>query len=189
MTRKVGTGFRTDHAQTNSSLLTSLKVQPPSPRTSVRGFFSSAIWRNEDGGNMKRARNIASSRRVSFAEWPAREHATMRKLLLIAATAALLGVPSLASAQSYVADVYAPPPVAYGQSPVVGYPPPPAYGYVAPPAYGYVEAPVAAVPAPQVYVAPGTAYADQPIIINGQRYYRDCWWDWGQRRCELKPWW
>ena len=22
----------------------------------------------------------------------------------------------------------------------------------------------------------------------GQRYYRDCWWDWGQRRCELKPW-
>jgi hypothetical protein len=120
----------------------------------------------------------------------------MRKLLLIASTA-LLGAPSLASAQTYVADVYSPPPVAYGQAPVVGYPQPPAYGYVAPPAYGYVappaygyvEAPVAAVPAPQVYVAPGTAYADQPIIINGQRYYRDCWWDWGRRRCELKPWW
>jgi hypothetical protein len=26
-------------------------------------------------------------------------------------------------------------------------------------------------------------------IIEGRRYYRDCWWDWGQRRCELKPWW
>ena len=121
----------------------------------------------------------------------------MRKFLLIASTAALLGAPSLASAQTYVADVYSPPAVAYGQAPVVGYPAPPAYGYVAPPAYGYatppaygyVEAPVAAVPAPQVYVAPGTAYADQPIIINGQRYYRDCWWDWGRRRCELKPWW
>jgi len=117
--------------------------------------------------------------------------------MLIASTAALLGAPSLALAQTYVADVYAPPPVAYGQAPVVGYPPPPAYGYVAPPAYGYVappaygyvEAPVAAVPAPQVYAAPGTAYADQPIIVNGQRYYRDCWWDWGRRKCELKPWW
>jgi hypothetical protein len=113
----------------------------------------------------------------------------MRKLLLIASTAALLGAPGLASAQTYVADIYPAPPVAYGEAPAVGYPPPPAYGYAAPPAYGYVEAPVAAVPAPQVYVAPGTAYADQPIIINGQRYYRDCWWDWGRRRCELKPWW
>ena len=113
----------------------------------------------------------------------------MRKLLLIASSAALLGAPNLASAQTYVADVYAPPPVAYGQSPVPGYPPPPAYGYVAPPAYGYVEAPVAAVPAPQAYVAPGMTYDDQAIIINGQRYYRDCWWDWGRRRCDLKPWW
>ena len=40
----------------------------------------------------------------------------------------------------------------------------------------------------QVYVAPGTQYQDQAIIIEGRRYYRDCWWDWGQRRCELKPW-
>ena len=39
------------------------------------------------------------------------------------------------------------------------------------------------------YVAPGQQYSDQPIIIEGRRYYRDCWWDWGQRRCELKPWW
>jgi hypothetical protein len=39
------------------------------------------------------------------------------------------------------------------------------------------------------YVAPGQQYNDQAIIIEGRRYYRDCWWDWGQRRCELKPWW
>ena len=39
------------------------------------------------------------------------------------------------------------------------------------------------------YVAPGTVYDDQAIYMNGQRYYRDCWWDWGRRRCELKPWW
>ena len=38
------------------------------------------------------------------------------------------------------------------------------------------------------YVLPGQQYTDQPIYMNGQRYYRDCWWDWGQRRCELKPW-
>jgi hypothetical protein len=39
------------------------------------------------------------------------------------------------------------------------------------------------------YPVPGQAYPDAPIYINGQRYYRDCWWDWGQRKCELKPWW
>jgi hypothetical protein len=38
------------------------------------------------------------------------------------------------------------------------------------------------------YIAPGTAFADQPVYVDGQAYYRDCWWDWGQRRCELKPW-
>ena len=43
--------------------------------------------------------------------------------------------------------------------------------------------------APNTYVAPGTVYDDQAVYMNGQRYYRDCWWDWGRRRCELKPWW
>jgi len=37
-------------------------------------------------------------------------------------------------------------------------------------------------------VPPGVEYADAPIMIEGRRYYRDCWWDWGKRRCELKPW-
>jgi hypothetical protein len=39
------------------------------------------------------------------------------------------------------------------------------------------------------YVQPGTEWEDRPIIVEGRRYYRDCWWDWGRRRCELKPWW
>ena len=43
--------------------------------------------------------------------------------------------------------------------------------------------------AEQTYVAPGTVYDDRGGLRDGQRYYRDCWWDWGRRRCELKPWW
>ena len=104
----------------------------------------------------------------------------MRQFVLAGAIAALAVTSSVASAQ-YYADPY-------GASPLFGYPPPPAYGYVAPPAYGYVEAPEAAVPAPQVYVGPGATFAAQPIIIAGRRYYRDCWWHWGQRKCELKAW-
>ena len=81
----------------------------------------------------------------------------------------------------------------YGSSPVFGYPPPPAYGYVTTPplvqtAPPLVQSDVYLAPG-QTYVAPGTAYADQPIIIEGRRDHRDCWWDWGQRKCELKPWW
>ena len=61
-----------------------------------------------------------------------------------------------------------------------------------------VGPPVVAAPMveSQVYLAPGTTHVqpgteweDRPIIIEGRRYYRDCWWDWGRRRCELKPWW
>ena len=96
----------------------------------------------------------------------------MRKLLF--AAAALVALPSLASAQVYIADSY-----------------PPAAGVV-------VGPPVVAAPMveSQVYLAPGTTYVqpgteweERPIIVEGRRYYRDCWWDWGRRRCELKPWW
>jgi len=86
-----------------------------------------------------------------------------------------------------------PPPSAYGPPPPPAYgPPPPAYGYAPPPAYGYAPPPVAMAPqayvAQQAYVPPGAAYDDQAIYIEGERYYRDCWWDWGRRRCELKRW-
>ena len=105
----------------------------------------------------------------------------MRRFLLTASVLAALGViPTAASAQYYWGGD------PYGASPLFGYPPPPAYGYVtpAPPLHG----PVYLAPGP-TFVPPGIAYADQALIINSQRYYRDCWWDWGRRRCELKPWW
>jgi hypothetical protein len=115
----------------------------------------------------------------------------MRRFLLTAtALAALAAGTSAASAQYYYdaadVDTYAPPPRAYMAPPTA---------YVAPP--GAVVAPAPVVEAPmvesQVYLAPamqpGVTYQDQAIYMNGRRYYRDCWWDWGQRRCELKPWW
>ena len=107
----------------------------------------------------------------------------MRNVLFAASALAALAAPSAASAQYYyqAADVYAPPSAAY----------------VAPPRV-VTQAPVVAAPMveSQVYlapgavaVAPGVEYQDQPIFMNGQRYYRDCWWDWGRRVCELKRWW
>ena len=110
----------------------------------------------------------------------------MRKFLLTAAAlAALAAIPTLASAQVYAADVYAAPGAVYPAYPAPG------AVVVSPPAVvaaPMVESQVYLAPG-QTYVAPGQAFEDQAIIINGQRYYRDCWWDWGRRRCELKPWW
>ena len=108
----------------------------------------------------------------------------MRNILFAASAVAALAVPGAASAQILsggrrlraAADrlrraarrPYAQPPA------VVGAPMVQSQVYLAPNA---------------TYVAPGTVYDDQAIYMNGQRYYRDCWWDWGRRRCELKPWW
>ena len=109
----------------------------------------------------------------------------MRRLLLTASTlAALVAVPGLASAQYYyeAADVYAPPATTYvvPRAPVVAAPMVESQVYLAP-GTTYVQpgAPV---------IAPGTEYTDAPVVVEGRRYYRDCWWDWGRRRCELKPW-
>jgi hypothetical protein len=107
----------------------------------------------------------------------------MRNILFAAATIAAVAVPGTASAQYYqAADVYAPPPTVY-VAPSTTYAQPPAV--VGAP---MVQSQVYLAPNP-AYVAPGTVYDDQAIYVNGQRYYRDCWWDWGRRRCELKPWW
>lgn len=110
----------------------------------------------------------------------------MRRILMTACALAALAVPGAASAQVYTtADVYAPPARAYVA---------PGTTYVAPgttyvaPAAPLVSGQVYLAPG-QAYVAPGAVYQDQAIIVDGQRYYRDCWWDWGQRRCELKRWW
>jgi len=110
-------------------------------------------------------------------------------------------------APAYAADVYPPP--AYGAAPPPAYQaPPPAYGYAPPPVYG--QPPVVAY-GPPVYgrpqgiivapegpayqvsepaYQPGDEYVQGPALVDGRRYYRDCWWEWGYRRCALKSrWW
>jgi hypothetical protein len=44
-----------------------------------------------------------------------------------------------------------------------------------------------AMPAP-VY-RPGDEYFQVPALVDGTRYYRECWWEWGFYRCALKPRW
>jgi hypothetical protein len=103
----------------------------------------------------------------------------MRKILFAASAIVALAIPGAASAQYYyAADAYGPPATTYVA---------PGTTYVAP-APGMVQSQVYLTP-PAVAVAPGAAYDDQAIYIDGERYYRDCWWDWGRRRCELKRWW
>ena len=100
----------------------------------------------------------------------------MRNMLFaLSAVGALIAGP--AAAQTY-GDAYDAPGAVVINPPAIVAPP-----MVQSPVY---LAPGATVVAP---MAPGSQYADAPIYMNGQRYYRDCWWDWGQRRCELKPWW
>ncbi len=102
----------------------------------------------------------------------------MRNILFAATTIVALAIPGAASAQYYSTDTYVAPAAPY-VAPAPG-------AYVAPGA-PMVESQVYLAP-PAVTVAPGTTYDDQAIYMNGERYYRDCWWDWGRRRCELKRW-
>ena len=118
----------------------------------------------------------------------------MRMLMLTASTLAAL---ALSQPQVFAADVYAPPP-SYGPPPqAYGPPPPPAYG-PPPPAYGPPPVVAYGPPPPQTYYAPPPAYVapgyppgseyEQPVYLEGRPYYRECWWDWGRRRCELRAW-
>ncbi len=111
----------------------------------------------------------------------------------------VLGIAAAVAASSlaHAADVY-PPPI-YGAAP----PPPPIYG-AAPPVYG--PPPVVAY-GPPVYARPrgiivapegpayevsepayqpGDEYVQGPALVDARRYYRECWWEWGYRRCALK---
>jgi hypothetical protein len=104
-----------------------------------------------------------------------------------------LGAGLLAPAQA--ADIYGPP--GYGRAPA----PPPAYGYVPPPAYAppvvAYGAPPGVIAAPEgpAYIVsqpayqPGDEYVQSPFLVDGRRYYRTCWIEWGQRRCVLRPTW
>ena len=92
----------------------------------------------------------------------------------------------LLTSSAYAGDLYAPPVAdAYG---------PPAYG---PPPY-YPPAPhrrppaIIVAPEGPAYLVPGPAYqaTDEhlrtPLLVDGRRYYRACWWDFGATRCALK---
>jgi hypothetical protein len=130
----------------------------------------------------------------------------MRTLLL--AGAAIASLTGLSVETANAADLYYPAP-GYSQAPQVyepapppnygpppAYRPPPRYGYAPPPpAYGpppvYVPAPQAYGPPPavayddddEVYAAPPRrVYRDAPVYAE-RPHYRDCWWEWGQRRC------
>lgn len=102
----------------------------------------------------------------------------MRNTLFAASAIAALAIPGAASAQYYSTETYAPPPAPYVAAPGAAYvaPGPMVESQV------YLARPAVTVP------PPGTTYDDQAIYVNGERYYRDCWWDWGRRRCELKRW-
>jgi hypothetical protein len=105
----------------------------------------------------------------------------MRMLMLTASTLAAMIATGLSPARVLAADVYPPP--SYGPPPPQAYgPPPPAYGPPPPQAY-YVPPPAYVAPG----YPPGSEY-EQPVYVEGQPYYRECWWDWGRRRCELRPW-
>jgi len=124
----------------------------------------------------------------------------MRMLMRTAATLTCIATGAMWEAPAVAADVYAPPQV-YGA-------PPPAYGPPLPQVYGAPAPPVYGPPPPQVYGPPGPGYAppppvayvapapgylpgseyEQPVYIEGRPYYRECWWDWGQRRCEFRLW-
>ena len=89
---------------------------------------------------------------------------------------------------------YQPPPRAYVQAPPPAYGPPPAVAY-GPPIYarprGIIVAPEGpAYEGSQPAYQPGDEYIQGPALVDGRRYYRDCWFEWGYRRCILKPrWW
>lgn len=111
----------------------------------------------------------------------------MRTVTLTCVLAAMLA-PAVAQA----ADVYAPAP-AY-RTPPAAYVHPPRYAY--PPAPMVVERPVGAMRVPEgwAYVVPapvyqpGHEYVQSPVLLDG-RYYRDCWYEWGQLRCAVRRHW
>ncbi|MEN3379727.1 MAG: hypothetical protein V7604_5082 [Hyphomicrobiales bacterium] len=135
----------------------------------------------------------------------------MRMLMLTASTLIAVAGMAMSATPSSAADIYepspsyGPPPQAYGPPPRSAYgppppqaygpPPPQSYGYGPPPPPAYGPPPVVAYGPPQTYYAPPTTYAapgyppgseyEQPVY-EGQPYYRECWWDWGRRRCELR---
>jgi hypothetical protein len=117
----------------------------------------------------------------------------------------LLGLMAMTPAQAgdlAVPPAYgAAPPPAYVQAPPAYVQAPPAYVQVPPPPltpYDYVPPPpyparsVIAAPQGPAYIVPGyayqpgTEYVQAPALVDGTRYRRECWFEFGQRRCSLR---
>ena len=131
----------------------------------------------------------------------------MRTLLLTGAALALVaGSTAVRAADIYppapgyaeAPTVYAPPPAPnYGPPPPPAYHPLPRYGYAppvyapqpgyAPPVYG--PPPVVAYDDEAEAVPPHGVYRDAPAYAHAPRLYRDCWWEWGERRCVTRRGW
>jgi hypothetical protein len=140
-------------------------------------------------------------------------------LLAAVAIVSLTGVSAVQAADIYYepAPTYGaappayepPPPPNYGPPPPPAYRPLPRYGYAQPPAYEpaprYAPQPQYAPP-PQAYgpppavaydddeedvvaAPPPRVYRDAPVYAERPRYHRDCWWEWGQRRCAPRRGW
>jgi len=77
---------------------------------------------------------------------------------------------------------YAEPP-AYEPPPRYAPPPPPRQAYGPPPAVAYDDEEDEAASAP-----PPRVYRDVPVYAERPRH-RDCWWEWGQRRCAPRHGW
>ncbi len=41
---------------------------------------------------------------------------------------------------------------------------------------------------PEPVYQPGHEYVQSPVLLDG-RHYRDCWFEWGQRRCAVRRHW
>lgn len=68
------------------------------------------------------------------------------------------------------------------------YPAPPPYGYVPPRVYRHPPGVVTAPEGPSYLVGgpaypAGSEYEMMPIGTDARRYYRECQWEWGFRRC------
>jgi hypothetical protein len=106
-------------------------------------------------------------------------------------------------AATHAADIYQPAP-GYSAAPPAYQPPaayvpqPQPYAYAPPPPYAPPRAyppGIVAVPEGPAYMVPGPAYQaggeydEAPALVDARRYHRDCWWEWGYRKCVLKPRW
>jgi hypothetical protein len=99
--------------------------------------------------------------------------------------AILMGVAFASMLPAQAADIYGPPP-AYRPPPAAYLAPPQVYG--PPPVVVYGPPGVIAAPEGPVYFVPPPAY--QPgseYVYVDRRPYLDCWFEWGQRRCAVRP--